>query len=145
MRRAAAMAGTAALIMSAGAWAPAVAAPVGFSVHIVAHTSFEAESSDFESNIPGCTSGTVENAENVAAHFTPWGGVFVGDKVFTCTGGDAGFVISLRARFGEGGSTGSWTVASGSGDLEGLKGSGSLVGIPISDTALDDVYTGTVR
>jgi hypothetical protein len=142
MRRAA-MAGTAAFIMAAGAWAPAVAAPVGFSVHIVAHTQFEGASA-FESNIPGCTTGTVENGENAAAHFTPWGGVFIGDKVFTCTGEDAGFVISLRARFGEGGSTGSWTVASGSGDLDGLKGSGSLVGIPTA-VGIDDVYTGTLR
>ena len=39
----------------------------------------------------------------------------------------------------------SWTVASGWGDLVGLKGSGTLTGIVVSDVLLDDIYTGTVR
>lgn len=41
--------------------------------------------------------------------------------------------------------TGSWTVMSSFGDFEGIKGSGTLVGIPISDVEIDDVYIGTFR
>lgn len=122
---------------------PAAAAPVGYSVVITANTDFGAGSSAFTSNLPGCATGTVVDA-NSAAHFTPWGGSFVGQKVFTCSGEGSGFTIRLKARFGEGGSTGTWTLASSFGDLAGLKGSGSLVGIP-SPIGIDDVYTGSVR
>lgn len=143
MRRAG-IVGTVALMMTAGAYAPAMAAPGGLPIHIVADTQLEGGT--FESSLPNCSTGTVEDAEDVAAHFTPWGGVFIGDKVFTCAGdGGDGFVLALRARFGSQGSTGSWTVVSGSGDFSGLKGSGSLVGIRTSETSIDDVYTGTVR
>ena len=143
MRRAA-MAGTAALIMAAGVAAPVAAAGPATPVLIVAHTDFTADVSDFESNLAGCAEGTVVNGA-FGVHGTPWGGVFNGDKEFTCAGGGSGFTVRLKARFGENGSTGSWNVTDGWGDLAGLKGSGSLVGIPVSATILDDVYTGTVR
>ena len=123
---------------------PATAAPTGFSVLITAHTMFEG-SSTFESSLDGCESGVVADGDNAMAHFTPWGGSFTGNKEFICEGGESGFTIALRARFGGVGSTGSWTVKSGFGDFEGVKGSGSLVGIPISDSQIDDVYTGTFR
>lgn len=135
--------GALAVLTSIAAATPAVAAPVGFSVAITAHTNFDAVASDFHSNLPGCATGTVVDS-GASPHFTPWGGSFVGAKVFTCAGGESGFTIRLRARFGGGGSTGTWTLASATGDLAGLKGSGSLVGIP-SDIGIDDVYTGTVR
>ena len=144
MQKAAAVAAGAAFLVSAGTAAPAVAAPTGTPVLITAHTVFEGSSGFDASGIAGCETGTVVNADNASAYFTPWGGVFNGDKEFTCDGGLAGFTVRLRARFGEGGSTGSWTVVSGWGDLDGLKGSGSLVGIP-TDEGIDDVYTGTVR
>lgn len=124
--------------------APAFAAPVGFSVAIVVHTDFTVEASDFDSNLPGCEDGTVVNGDG-GPHFTPWGGIFVGTKVFTCADGESGFTIRLTARFGGGGSTGNWTLSDASGDLAGMKGSGSLVGIPTGDTSIDDIYTGTVR
>ena len=145
MRKTAAVAAGAALLFSAGVAGPAVAAPTGTPVHIVAHTSLESPAADFESSLDGCETGTVVNGDNAQAHFTPWGGAFIGDKEFTCAGGLSGFTLHLKARFGGGGSTGTWTVVSGWGDLEGLKGSGSLVGISVSDTAIDDVYTGSVR
>jgi hypothetical protein len=123
--------------------AEATAAPVGWPVEITAYTDVEAEVSPFVSTLEMCEFGTVVNG-NARAHFTPWGGTFIGDKEFTCDGENAGFTIRLKARFGPDGSTGTWTLASAWGDLEGLKGSGSLVGIP-SDTGIDDIYTGTVR
>lgn len=143
MHRAAA-AGTAALVLTGVLWSPAAAAASATPVHIVAHTDFTTESADFESSIAGCETGTVVNA-SAAVHGTPWGGAFNGDKEFTCAGGESGFTVHLIARFGGSGSTGSWTVTDGWGDLDGLKGSGSLVGIPTGETSIDDVYTGTLR
>lgn len=135
--------GALAAVTSIATATPAVAAPVGDSVAITANTDFSAEASAFHSNLPGCATGTVVDV-GASPHFTPWGGAFVGQKVFTCAGGESGFTIRLRARFGGGGSTGTWTLASASGDLAGLKGSGSLVGIP-TEIGIDDIYTGTVR
>jgi len=109
------------------------------------HTSLDSEAAAFESSLVGCESGTVVNADSAQAHFTPWGGVFIGDKEFTCAGGLSGFTLRLKARFGGGGSTGSWTAVGGWGGLAGLKGSGSLVGISVSDIAIDDIYSGSVR
>jgi hypothetical protein len=145
MRTAAAVAAGAALLFSAGTAGPAVAVPSGSPVLIIAHTDFESDVSAFDAALDGCASGTVVNGENATAHFTPWGGVFNGDKEFTCAGGLSGFTLRLKARFGEDGSTGSWTVASGWGALEGLKGSGTLTGIVTSEVILDDVYSGSVR
>jgi hypothetical protein len=124
---------------------PAGAAPVGLSVGIVAHTSFESDVSAFEASLPGCESGTVVNGADIKVAFTPRGGSFVGTKEFTCAGGQSGFDLVLKARFGGGGSTGTWVVSDAWGDFAGMKGSGSLVGVPVSDTQIDDIYTGTVR
>ena len=145
MRKSAAVAAGAAFLFSSGAAAPAVAVPSGSPVEIVAHTDFTSDVSEFDATLDGCESGTVVNGENATAHFTPWGGVFNGDKEFTCAGGLSGFTLRLRARFGGDGSTGSWTVASGWGALDGLKGSGTLTGVVASEVILDDIYTGSVR
>jgi hypothetical protein len=144
MRRAKFVAGAVAAVALMAVAAPVGAAPVGFSVVIVAHTDFTVEASDFDSNLPGCADGTVVNGGG-GPHFTPLGGTFVGDKVFTCAGGDSGFTIQLTARFGGGGSTGHWTLSDAWGDLAGIKGSGSLVGIPVTPTSIDDIYTGSLR
>jgi hypothetical protein len=123
---------------------PAGSAPPGFSVLVIAHTDFGPAADEFDSSILGCTSGTVVDGRG-GAHFTPWGGAFVGLKEFTCDGGSSGFTVRLTARFGPGGSTGHWTLVDAWGGLAGLKGSGSLVGIPTGETSIDDVYTGTFR
>lgn len=113
-------------------------------VTFTAFTTFEEPPlpDDFISDIAGCTSGTVDTEGQ--AHFTPWGGVFVGIKSFTCEDGESGFDVRLTARFGEAGSTGHWTVADGWGAFERLKGSGTLVGVP-SEAGIDDIYTGVFR
>ena len=132
MRRATLLTGaaTAALATVTSIAGPAqAAAPVRTSVVIVAHTDIGPTPSEFESSVPGCASGTVVDAAG-GPHFTPWGGVFVGVKDLTCDGGAAGFSIRLTARFGPGGSTGSWVLVDAWGDLDGVRGSGSLVGIP---------------
>ena len=104
---------TALAALSAGALtllvapAPAGAAP-GFPVHIVAHTAFVGDSV-FDTSLAECSTGTVTD-QGAKVTFTPRGGTFMGDKVFACAGGSGGFTLRLKARFGEGGSTGSWVV-----------------------------------
>ena len=144
MFRAVVLVGAVAALASVTAATPAHAAPGGFPVVVVAHTDFTTEVSAFDSNVPGCATGTVVNGD-VHVSYTPWGGIFVGEKVFTCADGESGFTVSLKARFGPGGSTGTWNLADAWGAYDGVKGSGSLVGTPTSETVLDDVYTGTVH
>jgi hypothetical protein len=122
---------------------PTTTARPASPVDIVAHTVFTTQPSAFESSLAGCEAGSVIDGPG-EVHSTPSGGVFNGDKLFTCVGGESGFTVRLKARFGANGSTGSWNVKDGWGDLDGLKGSGSLVGTP-TDAGIDDVYTGTVR
>ncbi|MCR8670701.1 hypothetical protein [Agrococcus sp. HG114] len=131
-------------LMVAGGGAAATAAPVGFPVHVVVHTDFTSEVSEFESTIPGCETGTVVEGTS-RTHFTWWGGVYVGIKEFTCDSGEGGFDVRLNARFGEFGSTGTWSVADAWGEFEGVHANGTLVGVPVSDTMIDDIYTGTAR
>jgi hypothetical protein len=130
-------------LLAVGVEAPVNAAPVRFPVDVVVHTDFSAEVSEFEGNIPDCETGTVVNRD-VRTHYTPWGGVFVGVKEFTCAGGEGGVDVGLIARFGEFGATGTWTVIDGWGSLEGVKASGSLVGVP-TDIGIDDRYSGSAR
>jgi len=130
-------------LLALGAVAPVNAAPVGFPVDVVVHTVFGVEVSEFEGNIPGCETGTVVEGDG-GPHFTPWGGVYVGVKEFTCAGGEGGIDVRLNARFSDSGATGTWTVIEGWGFLEGVKASGTLVGVP-TDVGIDDRYTGSAR
>ncbi|WP_354497808.1 hypothetical protein [Mycetocola sp. 2940] len=125
-----------------GAVAPASAAPVQFPVDVVVHTVV-GEVSAFEGNIPGCETGTVADISG-GPHFTPWGGSFVGVKEFTCDSGAGGFDVRLKARFGEAGATGSWTIIDAWGAYEGVKGSGQLTGT-LTELGIDDRYTGSAR
>jgi hypothetical protein len=145
MRRGVVLAGSAiAAISSVAVGQTGAAAPPGEPVVIVAHTEFASEASAFDSTIEGCTSGTVVNGDG-SPHFTPWGGVFAGLKEFTCADGESGFTVNLTARFGGAGSSGTWRILDAWGVLAGAKGSGSLVGIPTSETSIDDWYTGVIR
>jgi hypothetical protein len=123
----------------------ALSAQAKFPVTFTANTTFQDPPApdEFTGTITGCTSGTVEDTAGGAV-FTPWGGVFVGVKSFTCAGSEGGFDVRLNARFGDPGSVGTWNIVDAWGTLEGLKGSGSLVGIPTED-GIDDIYTGTLH
>lgn len=136
------------LVASAAAAGAADAAPVRYPVDVVVHTVFGSEGAEFEANIPGCESGVVTEAGG-GAHFTPWGGSYVGLKEFTCDGDDTGgFLVRLNARFGEFGSQGTWTLVDAWGAYEGIKGSGTLTGTPTGTPdvpGIDDHYTGTAR
>lgn len=130
-------------LLAIGLATPASAAPIGFAVDVVVHEQFDAASSGFEGNIPGCQTGSVVTVPTVTQS-TGWGGVFVGVKEFTCDSGAGGFDVRLVARFGETGSTGTWRIVDAWGEFEGVRASGTLVGVP-TDTGIDDHYIGTAR
>jgi hypothetical protein len=130
-------------LLAVGVAAPVSAAPVRIPVDVVVHTDFSADVSAFEGNIPGCETGTVVEGAS-KTHFTPWGGVFVGVKEFTCAGGEGGFDVRLNARFSDLGSIGSWRVIDGWGNYDGVRASGFLTGT-ITDIGIDDRYTGIAR
>lgn len=119
------------------------AAPVRYPVDVVVHTDLEGGPNDFEGNIEGCETGTVTDTDP-RTNFTPWGGVFIGEKEFTCDSGNGGFTVLLRARFGEAGSTGTWTLVDAWGLYEGVKASGTLTGT-YTAMGIDDRYTGSAR
>jgi hypothetical protein len=131
------------LLLTVGV-APAVAAERR-SVSIVAATTFDDDIPDgfTTTGLPGCGSGIVENGP-VNFAFTPALNNFAGFKVFFCADEDNGFVLRLNARFGEGGSVGTWSVVDAWGSLAGMTGAGSLVGDPISTGGILDQYTGTL-
>jgi hypothetical protein len=99
----------------------------------------ESPTGTFSSAISGCDEGITEDVR-AHASFTPDGGVFVALRDFQCADG-GGFVVRLTAKFGEGGSAGTWSIVDSYGDLAGLRGSGTLVGTPIDD-GISDHYEG---
>src|SRR3990172_11842036 len=92
--------------------------------------------------IPGCTSGSVTDA-NAVVQFIPSGGIYAGDKVFNCGAGN-GFVVRLNAQFGSTGAIGSWSVVSSLGSAAGMSGAGKLTGVPF-EGGITDYYVGAVR
>lgn len=138
MRAAASVAAVAAAAIT-GTTATAHAAD---AVHIDASEVFDGGST-FTSDITGCGSGTVTNGSNSQLHGGPRFGKFNGFKIFECASGDV-FVVRLSAKFDDTGSVGTWSIIGGTGDLAGLRGSGTLVGTPIPG-GINDVYDGTLR
>lgn len=101
---------------------------------------FGAETSTFTSNIPGCPTGTSTTLRGMVRERP---GVFRGTREFVCNSGVASFTVNLSARFGEGGSVGTWSVIESTGVLGDVHGAGTLVGTPLPG-GIQDTYTGTV-
>ena len=107
------------------------------------------ETSSVTTDLAACpTAVAVDRRAHV--EFTRHHGVFHGVRDMQC-GDGTGFVVRLTARFGEGGSTGTWSIVDAYGDLEGLHGAGTLVGTGFggdtedpSDDGIDDHYTGWI-
>jgi hypothetical protein len=121
--------------------APAQAAD-RFSVELSDVQGFDGGNGSFTSNIPGCATGKSITIRAMA-QFPRGTGVFRGTRVFVCDSGIGTVTVNLSARFGEGGSVGTWSIASGTGELAGARGAGKLVGVPHPD-GIQDNYTGTV-
>jgi hypothetical protein len=143
MRRVLAIASAATLLLVVIGAAPVAASTRG-SVSIDVMTTFDAIPDAFTaSGLGGCTSGTARNGPAVD-QLTPGAvNVFAGFKVFSCDGSNTGFVLRVDARFGIGGSVGTWSVVDSWGELAALHGAGSLFGVPIVNGIFDH-YSGTL-
>lgn len=141
MKRAAVVAGAVPILMVGLLWgAPPAQAGERVPVRLVDSQNFVGEPGVFTSNIPGCASGRSYDLRAMA-QLRP--GVFRGTRLFVCDSGAGTFTVNLSARFGEGGSTGTWSLVAASGSYAGVHGAGRLVGVPTAD-GIDDTYTGTV-
>ena len=140
MRNARIIAGVIPLLAAGVLFAAPAQAADRFDAVLADAENFEGLPGTFTSNIPGCPTGT-STTERGMVQFRP--GVFRGTRTFTCDSGIGSVTVNLSARFGEGGSVGTWAVVSGTGAFVGVHGAGKLVGTPITD-ALLDTYTGTV-
>jgi hypothetical protein len=139
MRKATTLAGIVPLLAAAVMSAPAQAAD-RFAVELADTQSFDGLPGSFTSNIPGCPTGT-STTDRAMTQLRP--GVFRGTRTFTCSSGVGSVTVNLSARFGEGGSVGTWSVVGGTGAFAGVHGAGKLAGTPLPD-GIRDTYTGTV-
>lgn len=141
MRKSAVVAGAAtAVVAGALVVAPPAQAAERFSVRVVDAQVFGAEYGTITSNIPDCPTGRSYTLSGVVQDRA---GVFRGTREFVCDSGVGSVTVILSARFGEGGSVGTWSIVTSSGDLSGVHGAGKLAGTPIAG-GISDVYTGTV-
>ena len=129
-------------LLAAGLTVTASPAQAGARVPVVLVDTqvFGLETSTFTSNIPGCPTGT---STTIRAKALDPPGVFRGTRLFACDSGAASFTVNLSARFGEGGSVGTWSVIGSTGILGDVHGAGKLVGTPLP-AGIRDTYTGTV-
>jgi hypothetical protein len=141
MRRLLASCVVAGLILASVAVAP-VAAGSRVAVTMTVTTIFDPDPDGFTATgLPGCSTGLVYDG-GAKVLFTRGPGVFAGYKVFDC-GDDNGFLVRLNARFGGGGSVGTWSVIDAWGSVAGMSGAGKLMGEPL-DGGITDNYAGTV-
>jgi hypothetical protein len=139
MRKATTLAGIVPLLAAAVLATPAHAAD-RFAVELADSQTFDGSATTFTSTIPGCPTGT-SSTDRAMTQLRP--GVFRGTRTFTCASGIGSVTVNLSARFGEGGSVGTWSVVGGTGAFVGVHGAGKLIGTPLPDGILD-TYTGTV-
>ena len=131
------------------------AAPVGAvttaEATIEVHTGFEDGGGTFtaESDLL-CASGTTSDATLIAGNGRAI--TFHNLKTFVCDDGTGTFTLRLEAQVKPCSATtfGVWSVAGGTGDYAGLRGSGSVVGTYFPNDAcdaegIDDLLTGVVR
>lgn len=93
-----------------------------------------------------CEAGTVSNS---FALFTGWQSdthaqILIG-KLFVCPEGTFEVLLRVKLHFDTGQTFGTWSVRSGTGAFAGLKGTGSLVGIPQEGDIILDMYTGAMH
>jgi len=144
MRRIAALFG----LLSALAIAPAVNAAPPVSV-INIHVVFDGPETFTASGGVVCVSGEAVTDPVFAAGFGRQGrgvGTFHLIKTLTCDDGSGTFQILVNAATAPSspGTLGGFAVVGGTGDYDGLRGAGSLVGTGTAD-GIDDVYTGRLH
>lgn len=128
-----------------------VAAVTSATATIDVHSVFEEEAGTFvaDSDLL-CESGTTTDTTAIAGNGRAI--TFHNLKTFDCADGSGTFTLRIQAQVKPCSATdrGVWSVAGGTGDYEGLRGSGSLVGTYFPNDAcdavgLDDHLTGVLR
>jgi hypothetical protein len=118
---------------------------VGIEDFVVAEGTFQADGGGL------CASGTTAQPDGVEVTARRRTLTYKLDKVFTCNDGSGTFTLHVRALYlpCAPADRGVWSVVAGTGDYEGLRGSGVLVGTyfpgPCDDAeGIQDVYAGHV-
>jgi hypothetical protein len=128
--------GTSLLALAVAAPASAAATPVRIDLHV----DFEAGETFTAEGF--CPSG---EAESFGHHIVGAGraATFHLFKTLTCDDGSGTLTIRVEASgvFGMPGTIGGWNVVAGTGDYEGVRGGGHIVGIGF-EGGIDDLYTG---
>ena len=140
MRTGRVIAGAVSIVVTGALFGAPAQAAERFTVEVSDTQNFVGVPGTFTSNIPGCPTGRSYDVRGMV-QFRP--GVFRGTRMFVCDSGIGSVTVNVSARFGEGGSVGTWSVVSGSGAFSDVHGAGRLVGTPLQDGILDH-YTGTV-
>ncbi len=128
-----------------------VAAVTTADATIDVHSSFSAPGGTFTADSALlCDSGTTTDETIIAGNGRAI--TFHNLKTFTCADGSGTFTLRLNAQVKPCSSTtwGTWSVASGTGDYENLRGTGSLIGTYVpadacSAEGIDDHLTGVLR
>ena len=118
---------------------------IEFTDHRVGFTG-----SSVTTDLEECPTAVAVDLRGKFVETRPEHGVFIGIRDFRC-GDGSGFVVRLTANIGVGpGSLGSWSIVDSYGALEGMRGSGKLVGTFFDSDGddepdgIDDHYTGMV-
>ncbi len=64
-------------------------------------------------------------------------------KVFHCAGGDLSVSLTVTLDLTTNTTAGTWVITSGTGDLQGARGHGTVVGVPFAG-GIEDSYSGVV-
>jgi hypothetical protein len=106
--------------------------------------------SSVTTDLEQCPTAVATDLRGKFVETQPEHGVFVGIRDFQCADG-SGFVVRLTANIGVGpGSLGSWSIVDSYGALEGMRGSGKIVGTFFDSDGddepdgIEDHYTGMV-
>jgi len=140
MRKMRVIAGAVPVLVTGLLFAAPAEAGERFALELADVQNFVGVPGTFTSNIPGCATGRSYDVRGMV-QLRP--GVFRGTRMFVCDSGIGSVTVNLSARFGDGGSVGSWSIVAGSGAFSRVHGAGGLVGTPLED-GIQDNYTGTV-
>ena len=118
---------------------------IDFTDHKVGFTG-----SSVTTDLEQCPTAVAVDLRGKFVETRPEHAVFIGVRDFQCADG-SGFVVRLTANIGVGpGSLGSWSIVDSYGALEGMRGSGKLVGTLFDSDGddepdgIDDHYIGVV-
>jgi hypothetical protein len=135
------------LVLGVGAFPASAATPVDATIDV--HSVFGDPGTFTADSAVLCVTGTTSDVTRVTGGERVLN--FHNLKTFTCADGSGTFTLRIQAQVKPCDSTdrGVWSVAGGTGDYEGLRGAGKLVGTYFPNDAcdaegIDDHLTGTL-